>query len=267
MGKTKSLMLIPVIVVISCYALINLGLYVFQNSLIFFPRKLYSRSPEVVTNKKHEIKINIDDVALHGWLLNKGEKKLIIYYGGNAEEVSANINDMKDIDGYSVLLMNYRGYGMSEGKPGQKILFSDALNIYDYISGKLNIQPKNIVLFGRSLGSGIAVYVAGKRKVSKLILVTAYDSIRNIARVHYPIIPVGLILRHPFDSMLYAKDVSSSALMITGGRDTIIPNDNSMNLAKSWKRDCKSVLIEQADHNDIHTYPEYWEAVTEYLNQ
>jgi len=260
-------MLIVAIVIISCYAIIILGLYLFQDYFIFFPCKLYDNSYEVLKYKDYEIKFEVNGIILQGWLLNKDKKKLIIYYGGNAEEVSANIPDMNIIGDYSVLLMNYRGYGLSEGKPGEITLFSDALYIYDHITSELNIQPENIVLFGRSLGSGVAVYVASKRKVSRLILVTPFDSIRNIAQKQFRIIPVGFILRHPFDSMLYAKDMTSSALIIMGGRDNIIPNENSMNLVNSWKGDCQSVLIEKADHNDIHTYPEYWSAVTEYLNQ
>ncbi|MCP4583872.1 MAG: alpha/beta hydrolase [candidate division Zixibacteria bacterium] len=263
----KQHMLPIVIVIISCYVLICLGLYVFQDYLIFFPRKLVYRSHEVVTNKEHEIKITVDNVILHGWLLNKGKEKLIIYYGGNAEEVSANIQDMQAVKDCSVLLMNYRGYGMSEGKPGEKVMFSDALNVYDQITSELRVPPENIVLFGRSLGSGVAVYVASKRTVSKLILVTPFDSIRSVGQGRFLIFPVGLILKHPFDSMRHAKDISSSSLILMGGRDTIIPNDHSVNLANSWRGECKTVLIKQADHNDIHAYPEYWQAITEYLEQ
>lgn len=241
MEKVTRLMLIPLITILLCYIILNLGLYVFQDYLIFFPRKLHDNSIEVVENRKYEININVGDVVVHGWLLNKGESKLIIYYGGNAEEVSANIYDMKAIDGYSILLMNYRGYGLSEGKPGEKVLFSDALNIYDHAINVLDYQPENIVLFGRSLGSGVAVYVASKRDVSKIILVTPYDSIRNIARGQFTIIPIGLILKHPFDSILHAKNVSSSLLMIIGGRDRTIPNANSWNLAKNWKGECKPI--------------------------
>jgi len=267
MEKAKNLMLVLAIVIMSCYAIIVLGLFVFQDYFIFFPRKLYDNSYEVLKYKAHEINLDVEGITLHGWLLNKDKKKLIIYYGGNAEEVSANISDMINIEGYSVLLMNYRGYGLSEGKPSEKTLFDDALYIYDRITGEFSIQPENVILFGRSLGSGVAVYVASKRKVSKLILITPYDSIRNIAQKQFPIIPVGLILRHPFNSMLYVKDISSPTLIVMGGRDRTIPNDNSMNLVNGWKGDCESVLIEEADHNDIHTYPEYWDAISKYLNQ
>ncbi len=267
MNKSIKSVSIFIITIILCYAIINLALYFYQDNLIFFPRKLSDGSYEVLKNKEYEINITVDNVALHGWLLNKGEKKLIIYYGGNAEEVSANINDMKDVERYSILLMNYRGYGMSEGSPGEQILFSDALSIFDQVTIDLNIQSENVILFGRSLGSGIAVYVASKRKVSKLILVSPFDSLRDIAKGHYPIFPVGLLLKHPFDSMVYAKEATAPSLMIMGGRDKIIPNNHSLKLAENWIGDCKTVLINNAGHNDIQAYPEYWEAITEYLKQ
>jgi len=267
MGKLKRRMLPVVIVIIAFYIIINLVLFMFQDSLIFYPRKLVYRSRQIVNNKENEIKINVDGIMLHGWLLNKNEEKLIIYYGGNADELSANIPDMKYIEGYSVLLMNYRGYGMSEGKPSEKVLFSDALHIYDHITSERKIRPENVVLFGRSLGSGVAVYVASKRDVSKLILATPHDSFVNIGKQHFPIIPVGLIIRHKFDSMKYARHVSSPALFLMGTKDRTIPNKNSLNLANSWQGDCRTVLIEQADHNDIQMYPEYWRAITEFLNE
>jgi pimeloyl-ACP methyl ester carboxylesterase len=267
MEKIKNLVLILALVILSGYAIMVLALYVFQDYFIFFPQRLSENSTEVLKNKEYELSIDIDGIVLHGWLLDKGGDKLIIYYGGNAEEVSANISDMKNIAGYSVLLMNYRGYGLNKGRPGEKALFSDALIIYDHIISKLGISGENIILMGRSLGSGVAVYVAGKRRVAKLILVTPFDSIRNLAQKQFPIMPVSLILRHSFDSVRYAQSVTAEALMLIGNRDNIIPNGNSLNLAKNWNGECETIIIKEAGHNDIHTYSEYWVAISEFLNK
>ena len=99
----------------------------------------------------------------------------IIYYGGNAEEVSQNLHDLKKFGDYSMLFVNYRGYGKSEGWPGQDVLFSDALFIFDHITNNYNIEPSNIFLMGRSLGSAVAVHVGSKRSVKGMILVTPFD--------------------------------------------------------------------------------------------
>ena len=266
MEKVKSFMLILLAVIVSIYLLIGLSLYLFQDYFLFFPQKLNSNSYSVIKYKDYAIEINVDDIILHGWLISSGCNKLIIYYGGNGDEVSTMIPDMQTLDGYSVLLMNYRGYGLNQGRPSEKALFRDALAIYDSITKQLNISGDNVILMGRSLGSGVAVYVAANREVSKLVLVTPFDSIRNLAKHYFPIFPMSLILKHPFNSIDYTRNITTPSLIIMGSKDRTIPNKYSLNLAKHWQGECRKVLIEGADHNDIVTFPEYWQSVKKYLN-
>ncbi len=267
MFKLKSFMTILAIIIVGGYLGITLEMYLLQDRLIFFPQKLTPTSLPVISFKADEIMMESNSVTLHGWLLNRGEAKLIIYYGGNGDELSHNIPDLNNIEGYSILLLNYRGYGLSEGKPGEAALFEDALNAYDHITAKLNIAPEHIVLMGRSLGSGVATYVASQRPVSKLILVTPFDSVERIAKNQFPILPVGLILKHRFNSLEYAKSITCPALFIIAGGDRTIPNSHSMNLANNWRGEHEVVRIDQADHNDISDYEEYWQAIEHFLNR
>jgi pimeloyl-ACP methyl ester carboxylesterase len=105
--------------------------------------------------------------------------------------------------------MNYRGYGGSDGTPSETALLSDALFVFDYMLATEGIDPAHVVLMGRSLGSGVAVHVAAKRKVGGVILVTPFDSLVNVARAHYPIFPVGLMLKHRFDSAALAPGITT----------------------------------------------------------
>ncbi len=251
----------------SLYLVITAGFYFFQDKLIFFPQKFPNGSNSIAKYENLEITIKVGGVTLHGWLLNEGKEKLIIYYGGNAEEVSCTIDGFKSLENYSVLVMNYRGYGKNSGSPSEKYLFGDALEIFDYITDTLHIQPENRVLFGRSLGSGIALYVASMRKVSSIILVTPFDSMRNIVQDKIPIVPVGMILKHPFHSLSYAKDVTCPSLILIAKNDRVIKNKYSINLVKNMGGDCKYFFIENAGHNTIHTYPEYWSLITNHLNE
>lgn len=266
MHKIKRNMYIIPIIIASCYLFILFGFYLFQNKFIFFPQKLSHGADQILKNKSNEITINIDSVTIHGWLINKGKKNLIIYYGGNAEEVSYNIDDFKRLYNYSTLLLNYRGYGKSDGRPSQEHLFNDALKIFDYITHELNISVDNVVLFGRSIGSGIAIYVASKRKVKHLILVTPFDSIRNIVKDKLLIFPVDLILKHPFNSLSYTENIMCSSLILIAEYDEIIKYKYSINLVNNWRGDCKHCIIKNAGHNNIHTYTEYWDLITNYLN-
>src|SRR5882672_4713015 len=181
---------------------VPLFLWFFQERLLFFPRPLDSRPtsrPEI-----EEVTVAAaDGVKLRGWLVKgKGAPApLVIYFGGNAEEVSWLVDLADQFAGWSLLLVNYRGYGESKGKPGEKELLEDALVIHDYANRRPEVNSGRIVAMGRSLGSGVAVHLAAHRSLRGVILVSPYDSMVEVAKRHYPFLPVSLMLRHRFDSL------------------------------------------------------------------
>ena len=169
---------------------------------IFHPRKNH---PLVVREwKECELNLNLNTQNLQGWLVHNEEidsnSPFIIYYGGNAEDISLNLNDLSSIHASSFLLMNYRGYGGSSGKPTQKHLFEDALAIYDNVVKKHSIHPSRVYLLGRSIGSSIASYVASQRKVGGLILVTPFDSLEHLVRKLFRWIPIGWLFKNSFNT-------------------------------------------------------------------
>jgi uncharacterized protein len=251
--------------IIGAYALMGLYLFLIQDRMIFFPPKLTEHSPQSIRYKELEVTFHRDGVDLRGWLLNPGQRKLIIYYGGNAEDISGNIEDFKRYAEYSVLLLNYRGYGRSEGDPGQTALLGDALKVFDEIVIDMDLRPADVLLFGRSLGTGVATFVAGKRPVSKVILVTPFDSLRDVAKAHFRLFPVGLLMRHPFNSLANADQIQCSPLVLIAANDQIIPRKNSMNLVHAFSGKCTVAVVEFADHNSIHMFPEYWSSIENYL--
>ncbi|MFC1664370.1 alpha/beta hydrolase [Pseudomonadota bacterium] len=241
-------------------------LYIFQGKLVFFPIPLDDKVR--IRYAPHELSINNNGVSLHGWLV-RGEvsksKPLLIYYGGNAEEVSSNLASLAELDVGSYLAMNYRGYGASDGQPTESSLFDDALFILDYIRKKENIDLAHIVLMGRSLGTGVASYVASKRRVGGVILISPFDSLSNLAKYHYPIVPVEYMLRHKFDSLSVAGKISSPAVMIFGSDDQIVPPKFSQNLIGRWGGTYQSVLIEGANHLNIQLHDQYWVTIRSFL--
>jgi pimeloyl-ACP methyl ester carboxylesterase len=118
---------------------------------------------------------------------------------------------------------------------------------------------------GRSLGSGVAVHVAAHREVRGVILITPFDSLLNVARHHYPFLPVKLLLRHPFDSAALAPKVKMPALVLIGRQDDIIPNPLSSALAQRWGGPAQTVAIESVGHNDIQLDEGYWRAINIFL--
>lgn len=246
------------------YLFCLLFMYLRQDSFIFYP-----------TTARHEghgydhivdYRLERGPVSLRGWLVNPGlvREKLLIYYGGNAEDIFQNIDEYQDIRA-STLFVAYRGYGPSTGRPGEAELFADALAVVDDIRG--TYSPKEIYLIGRSLGSGVACYVAGRREVHGAVLITPYDSIENVARSHYPWIPVALFLRHRFDSLASLARIRCPLLVIYGGRDRVIEPIRTENLIAHIQGEKEIVYIGEADHGTIDMYPDYWAAVLRFIHR
>ena len=170
-----------------------------QDRLIFFPQSVGGTShlpphaaPFTVTAS--------DGTQLRGWFVAglAAPAPTVIYFGGNAEEVSFTLADPRWPRDWSIVALNYRGYGASEGTPGEREFTSDALSIYDAVAARDGIDRKRIVVFGRSLGTALAAHVAGERSVAGVVLVSPYDSLVAVGKHHYPWLPVSLLLRAPF---------------------------------------------------------------------
>ena len=177
--------LIIVTLVAIVFILMVAYLYLNQRKMLYFPQGLDRSWEHIKVNAEFEYEFNRDGVALRGWLLNPQNERLVIYYGGNGEELSLNIEQYKRLEDVAFLLVNYRGYGASEGAPTEVNLVGDALAIFDELSERYS----SIVLMGRSLGSGVAIQVASEREVDNLVLVTPYDSIAAVAQGIYPWCP------------------------------------------------------------------------------
>ena len=247
-------------------------LYLLQEQLIFLRPPLADEARHLtgLLPGTSEVRIRTHDgKRLHGWLRHTvrepRSRGLVIYFGGNAEEVSGQMHDAPMLAPWSFAAVNYRGYGLSEGYPSETALAADALAVYDWLAKRDGIDTKRIVVFGRSLGSGVAVQLAASRPVRAAVLVSPFDSLRSLARKQYPFVPVSLLLKHPFDSVVRAPDIHTPLLVIAGERDGLIPPEYSKRLHDAWAGPKRWTLVPEANHNDIHTRPEYWPAIREFL--
>jgi len=255
-------------VVVLSLVVIHVFLYFMQERMIFFPQP---PDPEVVAAVRKAVP-GVEEVMLkgaegtllQGWFV-PGRGATLIYFGGNAEEVSGFGLDSSELPGLALAYFNYRGYGRSQGTPGEAALYADALAIYDHVAARPGVDPKRIILMGRSLGSGVATYLATQRRVEALILVTPYDSVAALARSRYPFVLVDPLLRHRFDSMSRAANIAAPALIIAGADDRAIPPAHAAALARAWRGPVKSVVLPGAGHNDISMHDGYWRAVRAFL--
>jgi pimeloyl-ACP methyl ester carboxylesterase len=273
MSLIESLLRIILGVLIAIPLLLYPFLYFAQEKLLFIQQKRnYDRFDWVRQDypQAEELQIKTpDDVMLHGWFVKNSPKKqspLLIYFGGNAEEVSGHVRDIELLTGWSLLLVNYRGYGLSEGSPSEQNFFNDAVLLYDTFANRADIDPNNVVAFGRSLGTGVAVYLASQRPLKGLILVSPYDSIRNVAQRIYFYVPVSLLLKHPFDSRALAPSIKTPMLALIAEQDRLIPPQHSFALIEAWGGVTQQQMIPDTYHNNIQIGHGYWESITAFLD-
>lgn len=246
--------------------------YLFCLLFMYFRQEAFIFQPIKAKHDGHgydniiDYQLDRKTALLRGWLVNPQlvREKLLIYYGGNAEDIFLNIEEFRDIKAAS-LFVAYRGYGPSSGTPGEAELFADSLAVIDDIVGRYS--PNEIYLIGRSLGSGVACYAAANKEVQGAVLITPYDSIENIARLYYPWLPVSLFLKHRFNSVDYVGRITCPILVIYGGRDTVVPPERTEKLISHIVQEKEIVLIDQADHGTIDMYPEYWAALLRFINR
>jgi len=244
---------------IICYLLMVAVLYFMQRSLLFNP------VPPVDGISTQTISFTNDDITLKGWVLNPGQPRSLIYFGGNSEDITANIPLFEDLfRNHTVYLVNYRGYGNSQGSPTESGLFSDAMAIYD----KIRYQHSSISLMGRSLGSGVAVYLASLRDIDRLLLLTPYDSISEVAQTHYPFFLTSYLVKDRFDSMAYAGSLRLPILIVTAEFDRVVPVKHAENLRdRLTDSEVSYHLVSGAAHNNITEFSQYREIVRAFIKK
>lgn len=259
--------------VAACTAVTALPAYLYfsQERLIFFPQPL-APDAEVRRPGVEEVDIKAaDGTRLHGWFVAaagvSGRAPLVIYFGGNAEEVSWMLSAAPRLPGRSWLLVNYRGYGRSAGRPGERELFEDALAVHAHAVSRSDVDPNAVVAMGRSLGSGVAVHLAAERPLAAVVLVTPFDSVAAVAESLYPFLPVRLMLRHKFDSLARAPGIHTPLLTLAAGRDRVIPPRHAARLHEAWAGPKHWRELAEADHNDIAGHADFWPAIEAFLTQ
>lgn len=244
---------------VSAFLYFGLGvlLYSSQRSILFYPTR---DAGNFGTETLH---IDSDGESLKVLRLNEGRDRAILYFGGNAEQVAANAPMFARIfEDATVYLVNYRGYGGSSGSPTEQALYADATAIYDHLIR----QHRRVAVIGRSLGSGVATYLASVRDIDRMVLVTPFDSIENVAFHHYPIYPIPLFLKDKFRSIDHVDSVEAPTLVVIAENDRVIPRQFTESLITAFgDHDLTTVTLVNTDHNTIDNSPAYAAMLREFL--
>jgi uncharacterized protein len=258
------------IVIISCILGCSF-FYVRQESMIFYPDVLPSDFKYTFPCRFDELMLDADGAKLNALHFRVDQSKgVILYFHGNA----GSLRDWGDIAmdftrrGYDVLIPDYRGYGKSSGKiKSEEMLHQDAAVAFKYIQ---NHYPENqVVIYGRSIGSGVAVYLAKSSKPRMLILEAPFFSLRDLSRYHYPFMPVFLLdvlLKYPMRSDLWISEVTCPVFLFHGKKDDIVPYDSSERLLKLIRNNGKLIAIPDGGHNNLSDFPYYNEQLDQILN-
>jgi fermentation-respiration switch protein FrsA (DUF1100 family) len=240
----------------------------FQNSLLFLPDKNKYGSPEGCGFPYEEVYMNTsDDEKLNGYFFSSPSDKVILYLHGNAQNISAwyeaGVEIRKKID-VNVLIADYRGYGKSTGKPSLEGVVEDALAMYDYLIQR-GFKEENISLYGRSLGGGIALELANRKKVKSVTLVSAFTSLLDMAREHYPLIPANVIRNDFLNSRELIKKLTCPIFIVQGDKDSIVMPSHAFNLYEAAPEPKKILILKGAGHNDLLPFynDEYYETLRE----
>lgn len=238
------------------YVLTGALLFSMQRSLLYFPTPNFKTPYE-------KLLLHNDGESIKVFVLNKGHQNAILYFGGNAESMARSSDEIaKQFSEFTVYLMNYRGFGGSTGEPTEQGIYSDALKLYDTVRSK----HQRVCVGGRSLGTGVATYVAANRDISRLILVTPYDSIVNVAQDRYGIYPISLLIKDVYDSVDRVKGIKAKTLIFIAEDDKVIPRKNTQKLIDAFdKTQLKVILIKNRGHIDISSDERYYRSMREFL--
>jgi uncharacterized protein len=236
------------------YLLICLALYFNQRSLIYHPQPRQLSQLPVVQLFNEGLKLQIS-------LRSRASDYAVIYLGGNAEDVSASVPLLSlAFPDRAIYALHYRGYGGSEGQPSEAALYADALAL----EAMVRKQHNKITVIGRSLGSGVACYLASQRTVERVVLVTPYSSISDIAAAQFPWIPVRWLLKDGYDSVYNIKQVKSPVHVIAAQHDEVIPAWSTQRLFEAIEPSLRQQdVIQGVGHNTISANPRYAELLSQ----
>ena len=205
-----------------------------------------------------------DGARLNGVFFDaENSRGVVLHFHGNAENMLNMEQTARQFVqlGFSFLAVDYRSYGKSTGRLSEQNLFDDAMLIMQFLKQQ-GWEESQIVLYGRSIGTGVAIQLASKTNPAGVILYSPFYNMQQLVSEMFPFLPVNLLLQYPMQSDNYLKLTESPVLMLHGDNDTIIPVHHAQQLGEIRGR---LVIIAGGGHNDLTRYPLFWQEVSQFL--
>lgn len=250
--------------------LINAWMYFQQPNMIFFPFKAIEQTPKNWGLEYEDVAIRTEDgLELDGWYIPyPGAEQMLLFFHGNAGNISHRRESLEIFHrlGLNVLIVDYRGYGNSEGSPSEPGLYMDAMAAWNYLIDEKGFADNQIVIFGRSLGGSVAANLASRVEARGLVLESTFTSARDFAHVVFPVLSRMIVMRFELNTDERIQQVHSPVLVLHSPDDEIMPfhlGERVFALANEPKR----FYTMRGDHNGgfYLSQPGYERALSEWL--
>lgn len=255
-GKRHVRRAVTVIVVAALSSLLAItALWVFQRGLIYFPSRDLPVLEVVLPGAESVTFETRDGLTLSGWFVPgevDGDSVTVVIFNGNGGNRGGRVPLARALAGrgYGVLLFDYRGYGGNPGMPSEDGLSTDGSAAVTYLGTRDDVDTGRLVYFGESLGAAVAVGVARDRPPAVLVLRSPFTSLADVASVHYPFLPVSVLLKDRYENLKAIDLVGAPLLVIAGSADRTVPTDQSMRVYEAASEPKALFIVEGADHND-----------------
>lgn len=254
---------------LAAYGLLVGGLYLFQRHLLYFPDPTRPQLGALAQLGVREVELTTaDGLSLLSWYLPpRSGRPVVAYFHGNGGHIGYRAERLRRFagGGYGVLMLEYRGYGGNPGTPTEAGLHADAAAALDFLAQQ-GITPDRLVLYGESLGSGVAVQLAGQRAIAGLILESPFTSVAEVAQCRYPFVPASLLVRDRFESLSVIGKVRAPILVLHGARDRVVPVRFGRALLDAAPQPKEGWFAPEAGHGNLPRFGAF-EAVIGFLER
>ena len=236
---------------IIAYIVLIIFIYFYQRNLLYHPSENNYQNDKIQFNYDEIfIKVN-DEIQLKSWIIKKDFKKLktLVIFHGNAGHLSNRIyklNELYKLD-INILLISWRGFSGNKGSPTENNLYQDAEASIQWLN-KQGVNNNQIILYGESLGSGVAVEIGKENNFNSIILESPFTSIENSAKIYYPYLPVKLLLKDRYDSINKIKMINTPILIMHGKKDDVVPFSMGKELFEKANSPKHSYFTSDDDH-------------------
>ena len=261
--EKKRTIKIAVTIVFGIYIMIGSVLIVFQEKLLFLPTKLKEDYTFSFNYPFEELFLETEDAAVINAIHFKAEnpKGVILYFHGNAGDLSrwGTIAEYFVAKQYDVFISDYRTYGKSKGRLNEDALYADAQFCYDYLLERYS--ESDLTLYGRSLGTGIASYLASKNYPKQLILETPFYSVADVAKHRFPVFPFRSLLKYRFPTYQYLEEARCPITIIHGTEDSVVPYVSGKKLLELDIKNINFISVQGGNHNNLIHFDAYHKAI------